>query len=94
MNDAPSVSRDDSWAKRLDGLLPAGIGNKRVAIIGCGSVGSFVADELARSGIRNFLLIDPDIVEWPNLTRAAFGYQDIGKAKVVALLRSSLVSEH
>jgi molybdopterin-synthase adenylyltransferase len=48
-------------------------------------VGSFVADELARAGISKFLLVDPDIVEWRNLTRTVYGYAAVGMPKVDAL---------
>lgn len=33
--------------------------HKRAVILGCGSVGSLVAMELARSGVGHFLLADP-----------------------------------
>lgn len=42
---------------------------QRIAIIGCGSLGSLVADGLSRSGIRNFFLCDFDILTPPNLLR-------------------------
>ena len=34
--------------------------NKKVVIIGLGSVGSFVANNLSKMGIEKLLLIDPD----------------------------------
>lgn len=54
-----------------------------VLIIGVGAVGSWVACNLAESGVRNFILIDPDKVEISNLHRQ-FGYseQNIGEYKV------------
>lgn len=79
--------RDPSWFDRLAGVVPGGIAGKRVAIVGCGSVGSFVADELARAGVGHFLLIDPDHVEWRNLTRTVYGHADVGAPKVEALAR-------
>ena len=58
----------------------------RVHIIGCGSVGSTVAENLARSGVTKFTLWDFDTVEPHNLANQMFRQKDIGKAKVDALL--------
>ena len=57
----------------------------RVHIIGCGSVGSTVAENLARSGITKFTLWDFDVVEPHNLANQMFRQKDIGKTKVEAL---------
>lgn len=77
--------RDASWRKRLEGVVPPDVDGSRVLISGCGSVGSFIAAELARHGVRRFTLIDPDVVEWANLTRTVYGHADIGRAKTDAL---------
>lgn len=58
----------------------------RVHIIGCGSVGSTVAENLARSGVTKFTLWDFDIVEPHNLANQMFRQKDIGTTKVDALL--------
>jgi hypothetical protein len=77
--------RDAAWRRRLEGLVPPQVDECRVLIAGCGSVGSFVASELARSGVRRFTLIDPDTVEWANLTRTVYGHRDVGRPKTEAL---------
>ncbi|EIT87262.1 MccB [Fictibacillus macauensis ZFHKF-1] len=60
--------------------------NKKVGIIGCGTVGINLAVKLALFGLRNFVLIDHDVVEESNLTRCPFLVRnDIGKAKVEVL---------
>ena len=41
----------------------------RVAIVGCGALGSFQAGALLRAGVRHLVLIDRDYVEWNNLQR-------------------------
>lgn len=64
--------------------------NKRAVILGCGSVGSLVAMELARSGVGHFLLSDPDIVEYHNLCRHQCGIEDVGDLKIHALTRKLL----
>ena len=57
--------------------------SSKVVIVGIGAVGSWVAVNLAQSGIRNFVLIDPDVVEMSNIHRQ-FGYyeEDVGRYKV------------
>lgn len=60
-------------------------------IIGCGSVGSSVAELLARFGLTKFTLYDFDRVESKNIVNQMFTYNDIGKLKVEAL-RDIIVS--
>jgi hypothetical protein len=57
----------------------------RVHILGCGSVGSTVAENLARCGVANMTLWDFDCVERHNIVNQMFRQQDIGKPKVEAL---------
>lgn len=58
----------------------------RIHIVGCGSVGATIAENLARCGITNMTLWDFDKVEPHNLANQIFRQQDIGKPKVEALL--------
>jgi adenylyltransferase/sulfurtransferase len=41
----------------------------RVAIAGCGALGSFQAGSLARAGVGEIVIVDRDYVEWSNLQR-------------------------
>ena len=41
----------------------------KIAVIGCGGTGSAVAEQLVRLGVRQLLLIDPDILSASNVTR-------------------------
>ena len=60
--------------------------HKKVAIIGCGGVGSNIATILARKGIGQMILVDHDVIETSNLNRNfIFTLRDIGKAKSVVL---------
>lgn len=57
----------------------------RVHIIGCGAIGSTVAENLVRFGITNITLYDFDTVEAHNIANQMFREVDIGKKKVDAL---------
>jgi len=61
----------------------------RIGIVGLGSVGSLVAECLARMGIQRFVLVDFDEVQVHNLDRitGAF-YDDIGKLKIDVAART------
>ena len=54
-------------------------------IIGCGSVGSTLAENLVRCGVKNIALYDFDTVEAKNIVNQMFRHKDIGKPKVDAL---------
>ena len=72
--------------KKLDLKIP-----KCVAVVGVGGVGSWVALNLALTGVQSLIIIDHDAVEEHNLNRTPFRYEDIGEFKVVAL--TSLIFE-
>lgn len=68
----------DSWGEPKQRDLEA----LRIGVIGLGSVGSVVAEGLARVGIREIVLIDGDTVEEHNLDRLLnASAKDIGSAK-------------
>lgn len=58
----------------------------RVHIIGCGSVGSTLAENLARCGVTKFTLWDFDLVEPHNIVNQIFRLQDVNRPKTEALL--------
>jgi len=53
-----------------------------VAVIGCGAVGSFVADLLYRSGVRDMGLFDPERLRPGNVVRHLGTLDDVGQLKV------------
>lgn len=57
----------------------------RIHIIGCGSVGSTVAELLARFGLTNFVLYDFDVVEPHNVVNQMFTSKHLHMPKVEAL---------
>jgi molybdopterin/thiamine biosynthesis adenylyltransferase len=82
----PPVSREALFA-RSAGLLSPALSRRRVLLAGCGSVGSYVAEQLARSGVGAFTLLDPEEVDPANLARSAYEAADAGSPKVEALAR-------
>lgn len=68
------------------------IRNSTVLIIGLGAVGSWVASILAQSGVRFFILMDPDIVDKSNLHRQfGFNLDDVGSLKTEVVKRQILM---
>ncbi|MBT2476880.1 ThiF family adenylyltransferase [Streptomyces sp. ISL-94] len=55
--------------------------------MGVGSVGSYLAEVLVRSGVGRITLVDPDRVEPANLGRSMFDTRDIGRNKAKATAR-------
>lgn len=58
---------------------------KNVAIIGAGSLGSYVAGELVKSGVKKIALYDDDIIEAVNVLRHNVDFFWSGYSKVLAL---------
>lgn len=58
---------------------------ERIHIIGCGAIGSTVAENLARFGLTKISLYDFDHVEAHNIANQMFTQEDIGKLKVDAV---------
>jgi hypothetical protein len=67
-----------------------GAKTKRVALVGAGSVGSKVAESLVRSGVRELVIVDGDVMLPANLERHALDWRDVGYRKVDALERRLL----
>lgn len=84
--------RPDRYSLQMDlfsrnkGLLESDIMvQKGAVLVGCGSVGSLFAMELARAGLGRFLLIDQDILGYHNICRHQCGVLDVGKFKTDAV---------
>ena len=61
------------------------INDALVFIVGLGGVGGTALLAMARSGFRNFVIMDKDVVDETNLNRQLlYKFNDIGKAKVDA----------
>ncbi|MER5727378.1 ThiF family adenylyltransferase [Streptomyces sp. NPDC002138] len=80
------AARDGLFA-RTQGLLSPALADTHVLLVGVGSVGSYLAEVLVRSGVGRLTLVDPDRVEPANLGRSLFGVRDIGRNKAKATAR-------
>lgn len=60
----------------------------RVAVFGCGGLGGYIIEELARLGVGHLVVVDPDVFEEHNLNRQLFSSMSLlGEKKVNAALR-------
>lgn len=60
---------------------------EEIHIIGCGAIGSTVAEMLTRLGINELYLYDFDKVSEHNITNQMFRQADVGELKVTALAK-------
>lgn len=86
------VSYDNVFDRQVRAFGAVGqrrLSELRVAIVGLGGTGSIMATQLAHLGVKDFLLIDPDIVETTNLSRiVGTTIADIGQTKVDVAART------
>ena len=73
--------------KRITALLGYSavkkLSDATVMVVGCGAVGSFAVEALARSGVGQIILVDFDVVEESNINRQLFALSStVGQAKV------------
>ena len=63
------------------------LGELRIAVVGCGGIGSAVIEQLVRLGVRRICVFDPDVLTASNLTRLYGSFPEqvgIPKVDVVA----------
>ncbi|TDO44170.1 molybdopterin/thiamine biosynthesis adenylyltransferase [Kribbella sp. VKM Ac-2527] len=77
---------DSSEASRRlrSGAISAQVADRKVAIVGCGAVGSFTADMLFRDGVSHLDLRDPQKLRPGNVIRHLAGDIYVGLPKVAA----------
>jgi molybdopterin/thiamine biosynthesis adenylyltransferase len=50
--------------------------SSKVAVIGCGGLGGYIAEQLARLGVGRLILVDGDKIEESNLNRQLFALEE------------------
>jgi molybdopterin/thiamine biosynthesis adenylyltransferase/proteasome lid subunit RPN8/RPN11 len=84
---AAAGSLRDALLARGAGILSEALRERTVLVAGLGSVGSYLSEQLARSGVGGLALVDPEPVEAANLSRTAYSAEDVGRPKTEALAR-------
>lgn len=82
---------------RARGTVAPELRDAQVILVGCGALGSHVAEYLVRSGVRHITLVDGDSLEAGNLARHVCTLEDVnpGESKATVLSRRlSAISPH
>lgn len=85
---ATAISLSVVEPQPLESRLSAGyeaLSEKRVGLVGCGSLGGKIATMLARAGVGKFLLVDDDLLLPDNLVRNDLDWRDVGLNKADGL---------
>lgn len=77
-------ARENDYFSKVEMLYPEHVLNKVIACIGVGGARSFL-ENMARSGFRNFLLMDADVVSPSNIATQSVYISEMGKKKVDVL---------
>jgi len=78
--------KNDRTFERIDSLFDIELFKQvKVLVLGCGSGGASVALQLVMSGIRNFTLMDRDLLGPENVIRHVCGRGFVGRKKVEAV---------
>lgn len=78
-------NRPEIVNRRDRGALTEALAGKRVVLLGCGALGSAVAEMVVRANASQLKLFDNGIVRPGLLVRQRFADRDIGRAKALAL---------
>ena len=62
----------------------------RVAVVGCGAVGSFAVEALARAGVGHLILVDGDVVAESNINRQLCALHSTVRMAKVEVLKSRI----
>lgn len=72
---------DGAYARVTDAYDLARMATTRIVAVGAGGAASYLED-LARAGVGEFVLIDPDVIDRPNLGTQQVYRRDLGRPKV------------
>lgn len=67
------------------------VSSKTIMVIGLGGVGGTAFEALVRSGFKNFIIVDGDVVDESNLNRQIlFTKKDVGRSKAIVAKEKAL----
>lgn len=74
------------------GSFSTGLCRSKIALFGCGALGSYVAEALSRGGVKSIALYDADILQHGNLARHTLtaSYLYLSKAQALARFLGSI----
>ncbi len=61
------------------------LSSKKILVIGCGSIGGYLIEQIAKSGINNIEVVDDDILKEENIYRHILGMEYVGRYKSEAI---------
>ncbi|ARP99679.1 E2/E1-associated domain-containing protein [Pseudorhodoplanes sinuspersici] len=73
-------------ARRTDAVFD-GLKDRKVGLVGCGSLGSKIGAIMTRAGVGKWLLVDDDLLLPDNFVRNELDWRDAGSHKASALAR-------
>ena len=79
------VTRCDKEFLLNRGGALSNIHDKKVLIIGCGSIGGYLANEIIKTGIQDIILVDDDRLKEENIYRHLLGMEYINQYKSKAI---------
>ena len=92
--DTPCLEGDAAWARVTDAYDLELMARSRLVVVGCGGSVGFLED-MARAGVGEFVLIDPDVCDAPNAATQQVYLDELGTPKVTAVAqRLTRVSSH
>jgi molybdopterin/thiamine biosynthesis adenylyltransferase len=80
-----NIQRFDAEYLLTRGGASCGLYQKTVAIVGCGSVGSHVAERLASLGVGRLRIVEPEVLAAENIHRHALGVSYVGIYKALGM---------
>lgn len=80
-----TMRADPSWIHGRDTPAVAPLFDKRVLMIGAGSLGSEAALLLAKTGVGSITLVDPELLDYPNVGRHMLGVRQVRTFKAKSL---------
>lgn len=80
-----SASTSTATTRLRAGPARDALAGRSAAVVGCGAIGSFVADQLVRAGVGRLTLLDDDLLRPGNLVRHLAGPAHVGLTKAKAV---------
>jgi hypothetical protein len=91
---AQPISQIDLRQRDALGSIHQELQDLDVGVVGCGGIGSPLAEELARMGVRSIRLVDLDVLDTPSNVRRVFGSSGADLQAAVPPAKVDIVGRH